>query len=192
MKWKTANQAGQRSMGYQIPGDPVFKTCSQISCCSHAYWMLAYRKGTVFQYKCFTLSKIQIRGGSLNTSKNVKHFNRKFFSEGLQQLKSQTWPASVRIRGLPGDRFFSICTLGSLYTFLWCPHWRQGRMWPCVYLMTLSMSSSQQPGAWSAVVLKKLLFQDYTLWSAGSLNWADNILSLTRKARCSVLVPQLI
>lgn len=51
-------------MGFQIPGDPVFKTCSQISCCSHAYWMLAYRRGTVFQYKCFTLSKIQIRGGS--------------------------------------------------------------------------------------------------------------------------------
>lgn len=53
-------------------------------------------------------------------------------------------------------------------------------------------SSSQQAGTCSAMVLIKLLFQDYALWSAGPLNWADDIESLTRKARCSVLVPQLI
>lgn len=103
------------------------------------YWMLAFRRGTVFQHKCFTLNKFQIRGGCLNTIKNVKYFNRKLFSEGLQQLTSQTWPAFVRIRGRPGKRFSSVCPLGSFCTFLWCSDWRQGRMWPCVYLVALSM-----------------------------------------------------
>lgn len=138
MKWKTAHQAVESLVGCQIPGDPVFKTRSQNSWCSHAYWMLAFRRGTVFQHKYFTLSKIQIRGGSLNTSKNVKHYNRKFFSEVLQQVTSQTWSTSVRTRGLPGDRFFSICPLESFYTFLRCLHWRQGRMWLYAYLVTFT------------------------------------------------------
>lgn len=40
--------------------------------------------------------------------------------------------------------------------------------------------------------VQKLIFQDCTLWSAGSLSWAGNTLSFTRKARYSMLIPQLI
>ena len=126
-------------MGCQIQGGPLFKTRFRISCCSCAYWMLVFSRVLVFQYKSFTLSKIQRRGGYLNASKNMKLLTRKFVSEGLQQLTCQNWPAAVRIRGFPGDKFFSICPLGSFYTFLQCPHWMQDRIWPCVYLVTQSV-----------------------------------------------------
>lgn len=117
VKWKTAHQAAESSMSCQIPGDSVFKTHSWVSCCSHAYWKLTFRRGIVFQYKCFALIKIQKRGRSLNTSKNVKYSNKISFIERLWLLTSQTWPASVKIRRLQ-DWFFSTWPGGFLYLLL--------------------------------------------------------------------------
>lgn len=149
-----------------------------------------FRRGIIFQHKCFTLTKIQKkkRGGSLNTSKNVKYSNKK---NTLQKtcvcsLLRPDQPL-LRLEDFQ-DWFFSLCPGGLLYLLLIR---RKGRMWSCVYLVTLSMVQFSTTQLLLCYNVQNSSFRTAHC-SAGSLSWAGDTLNFTRKVRCSVLIPQLI